>query len=221
MPTRYNDPTLDITEAALEREHKLPRGLLTAIRTKGERSNSDQVSPKGARGVYQFMPATWNKFADPGSKPTDSDAAATAAARYMAYAMKQYGDVGAAIAEYNGGPRAAKQYLRTGDPGNKETREYVKRVKDYLNTQPTTPTPVVSEAPLMGAPEGYTAEGTPQEAPEEYTAEAAPEEYTAEAAPQISQVLGLEAAFLNPPEATPDTELDAKIRLIVGEVFSG
>jgi hypothetical protein len=122
----FNDPTLGVTEAALEQEFALPRGLLTAIRTKGERSNSDQVSPKGAKGVYQFMPDTWAKFAEPGADPRDAEAAALAAARYMAYASKLYGgNPGAMLAEYNGGPKAAKKYLQTGDPGNAETRKYL------------------------------------------------------------------------------------------------
>lgn len=134
MALKYNDPSFDTTEAVLEKEYNLPPGLMAAIRTRGERSNNDQVSPKGARGVYQFIPATWNKFADPGTDPTDPDASATAAARYLSYAMKQYdGNVGAVVAEYNGGPKAAKSYLRTGDPGNKETRGYVQRVMGALN----------------------------------------------------------------------------------------
>lgn len=130
---RYDDPSLSVTEAVLEKQYDIPRGLMSAIRTRGERSNNNQVSPVGAKGIYQFMPATWDKFADPGTSPTDPEAAAVAAARYLAYGMKRYGgNVGAVVADYNGGPRAAKAYIRTGDPGNKETRGYVQRVMGAL-----------------------------------------------------------------------------------------
>lgn len=129
MAIKYNDPQFAALETRLESEYSLPTGIMAAIRTRGEKSNNNQVSPKGAAGVYQFMPDTWNKFADAGTKPTDPQAAATAAARYLAYANKLYkGDVGAMAAEYNGGPRAARKYIATGDPGNKETRDYVGRV---------------------------------------------------------------------------------------------
>jgi hypothetical protein len=131
----YKDPSFDLLEAGLEREYKLPRGLMSAIRTRGEKSNNNQVSPKGATGVYQFMPKTFLAYADPGTKATDPEAAAVAAARYLADASKWYGgDIGAMAAEYNGGPKAAKRYLATkkttgvGDPGNDETRGYVTRV---------------------------------------------------------------------------------------------
>lgn len=136
---KYNDPQFDMTEAVLEKRYNLPKGLMSAIRTGGEKSNSDQVSPKGAKGVYQFIPATWNKFSDPGTSPDDPEASAVAAARYLRYALNQYsGNVNAAIAEYNGGPRAAHAVIKTGDPGNNETRMYLKRVNAMLDNAPIT-----------------------------------------------------------------------------------
>lgn len=151
---RYDDPSLDVTEAALEAEFGLPQGLMAAIRTQGEKSNSDAVSPKGAKGVYQFIPSTWRQFAEPGSDPRDPDAAALAAARYLRYALDQYGgDVGAAAAEYNGGPKAAQKYLRTGDPGNNETRDYLKRVLPAVGAKsPAVP----SSTPIDIVPDTYS-----------------------------------------------------------------
>lgn len=141
---RYDDPMFSVMEGAHEINYGLPRGLMAAIRTRGERSNNDQTSPAGAKGVYQFMPATFAKFADKGASPTDPEAASLAAAKYLRYALDQYGgNVGAALAEYNGGPNAAKAYLRTGDPGNKETRDYIARalpaVRAPDGTIPTVP----------------------------------------------------------------------------------
>lgn len=141
----YNDPQFDILEANLEQEFGLPRGIMRGIRTKGERSNSNQVSPKGAAGVYQIMPATWKTvMADrPSAKPTDSDEAALAAARYLSRAMKETGttDIGALLAEYNGGRKVYNRYVESkartgvGDPGNDETRKYIAAVLPTVKGQ--------------------------------------------------------------------------------------
>lgn len=57
-PNSYLDPAYDRIESATEAKLGLPQGLLTAIRTKGERSDADQVSSSGARSVYQVTPET-------------------------------------------------------------------------------------------------------------------------------------------------------------------
>jgi hypothetical protein len=50
----FTDPDYLLIEESVEQKLKLPAGILAAIRTRGERSNADQVSPAGARTVYQF-----------------------------------------------------------------------------------------------------------------------------------------------------------------------
>ena len=62
MSRSYNDPHYDAIEHSLESEFNLPSGGMKAIRTRGERSNENQVSPVGARTVYQIMPATRSLF---------------------------------------------------------------------------------------------------------------------------------------------------------------
>ena len=47
---RYNPPELDEYASFVERRNGLPEGLIKAIKNAGERSNSNQVSPKGAQG---------------------------------------------------------------------------------------------------------------------------------------------------------------------------
>lgn len=216
MALRYDDPSFDMTEAVLEKQYNLPRGLMAAIRTHGERSNNDQVSPAGAKGVYQFIPSTWNKFADPGTSPTDPDAAATAAARYLAYAMKQYdGNIGAVVAEYNGGSKAAKAYLRTGDPGNKETRGYVQRVMGSLGGAGTGSYDQpqrwqrMAQAPMPMSPSPFGGD-----------------EYTT-TNPIVAQTPDISDVDLNVDLSTPDMDmiadnmLDNKIGSIVDEVLNG
>ncbi|KAG0771216.1 hypothetical protein G6F22_016675 [Rhizopus arrhizus] len=53
---RFDAPELNEYAASVEQQYDLPSGLLNALKNAGERSNSKQVSPAGARGVMQFMP---------------------------------------------------------------------------------------------------------------------------------------------------------------------
>ena len=211
MTLRYDDPSFDALEATLEKQYNLPRGLMSAIRTRGETSHNNQVSPKGAKGVYQFMPKTWVKFADPGTKPTDPEAAATAAARYLAYGMELYGgDVGATAAEYNGGPKAAKAYLRTGNPGNKETRKYVQRVLGGN----TGKAPIVVAAKVEPVPALQSIFGDSEDL---YRGES-----VAAFTPTETPDRNFEDGFTVPDmDSVKDTELENEIGRIVDEVLNG
>lgn len=130
---QYNDPRLDAFAEEIEDRYDLPPGVLVALKNAGERTNPGLTSPKGARGIMQFMPATMElqdgKFRHNPDNPFES---ILAAGRYMQHTLKyQYrGDVSKAIADYNGGPRAA-QGLTTGRL-NEETTNYLIRVRDYL-----------------------------------------------------------------------------------------
>ena len=63
-PISYKDPAWDTAEAEASKRTGVPQEVLAAIRLHGEKSNADQVSPAGARGVYQFMPKTERLFAN-------------------------------------------------------------------------------------------------------------------------------------------------------------
>lgn len=56
MVNSYKDPRFRIEEKQLEEKMNIPNGFLAGLRLGGERSNADQVSSKGAKGVYQFTP---------------------------------------------------------------------------------------------------------------------------------------------------------------------
>lgn len=130
---QYNDPRLDAFAEEIEDRYDLPPGVLVALKNAGERTNPGLVSPKGARGIMQFMPATMElqdgKFRHDPDNPFES---ILAAGRYMQHTLKyQYkGDVSRAIADYNGGPRAAEGL--TSGRLNEETTNYLMRVRDYL-----------------------------------------------------------------------------------------
>ena len=95
--------------------------LLSALVWQESRWNSQAVSPKGAIGLAQLMPATAR---DLGVNPADPAANLAGGARYLRYLLDQFGgDVEKALAAYNAGPG---RVLRAGGvPAIAETRAYV------------------------------------------------------------------------------------------------
>lgn len=139
----YNAPELNEYAAYVERQNGLPPGLINALKNAGERSNSGQVSPAGARGVMQFMPENLKKFGV--ADPTDPVQSIDGAARYLKETLRQYGgNIEAVIADYNGGPRQARRVMNGEQPAAPETRAYLERVRAELQRDGeayATPTP--------------------------------------------------------------------------------
>lgn len=127
----YNDPRLDAYAVTAAQREGVPAELMIALKNAGEKSGSTAVSPKGARGVAQFMPENLAKY---GVKdPTDPVESLDGMAKYLRDTMKQYnGDIRAVIADYNGGPRQAKAVLDGKLPPAAETSRYLRRVEDYM-----------------------------------------------------------------------------------------
>lgn len=149
----YDSPVLAsyITQAA-QREG-VPPGLMLGLIHAGERSNSGQVSPKGAAGVAQMMPENLAKFGV--TDPTDPVQSIDGMAKYLAATQKQYGGNQAAmIADYDGGPKQAAAVLRGETPPAAETAAYLARVTDYMNNHAIddfrfNPTPDQVDAALL------------------------------------------------------------------------
>jgi hypothetical protein len=136
---RYDDPRLNEYATQVERREGLPAGLLNSIKNRGERSNPDQVSPRGAVGVMQFMPKTWDQYGD--GDPKNPYASLDAAGRYFKDLLKRYnGSVDAAITEYNGGVKQARSVQTGGAPWDPETVGYLDRVRRGLGTDATIAT---------------------------------------------------------------------------------
>jgi soluble lytic murein transglycosylase-like protein len=94
----------------------VPVDLLGSIRTRGERSNADQVSPAGARSVYQITPQTRagiirNYGFDPWSSPY---AAAMGAAAILREGYQRTGSWEGSTQQYIGGLDPAKYGPQTG-----------------------------------------------------------------------------------------------------------
>jgi soluble lytic murein transglycosylase-like protein len=91
------------------------------------------VSPRGAKGLAQFMPATWAEWAPAGADPFDPAASIDTQARYMRWLMKQAGGARAALAAYNWGiGRVLRARARLGDAWETalpaETRGYLRKI---------------------------------------------------------------------------------------------
>ena len=133
----YNHPLLDAYAAQIEEANGLPAGMLRALKNAGEKSASGSTSPKGAKGVMQFMPRTAKEIGL--DDPTDPLASIEAAGRHTAKLQSQVGgDPSLIAAAYNAGPN--RQAIRNGQiPKIPETQQYVARVNDYLQNQSKMP----------------------------------------------------------------------------------
>ncbi len=87
------------------------------------------ISPVGAGGLMQFMPAT---AAEMGVDPFEPVSAIDGAARYLARDLARFGRVDLALAAYNAGPGAVAEH--NGVPPFTETQQYVQKVLNVLET---------------------------------------------------------------------------------------
>lgn len=102
----------------------VPPIVLAALLQAESGYNRWAVSPMGAQGIAQFMPAT---AAGMGLRdPFDPVQAIPAAGRLLGGHLRQFGSIPLALAAYNAGPGAVRRY--GGVPPYAETRAYVARI---------------------------------------------------------------------------------------------
>lgn len=109
----------------------LPPNFVESVAKAESGFNPAAVSPKGAIGVMQLMPAT---AASMGAEASDPAQNIEAGARLLRDLLLKYkGDVVKALAAYNAGEAAVDRYQ--GVPPYPETQHYVNTVvRDYLKT---------------------------------------------------------------------------------------
>jgi len=118
----------------------------------------DVVSPKGAIGLGQLMPATAKEL---GVDPTDPMQNLEGAAKYLSQQLKRFGDPSLALAAYNAGPTRVAKLGRV--PNIAETQNYVKTILGEGQTTMATPMDRAREEELR---QQMLASGTaPQAAP--------------------------------------------------------
>jgi len=103
--------------------------LLSALVWQESRWNPQAVSPKGAMGLAQLMPATAR---DLGVNPSDPMQNLIGGARYLRSLLDQFnGDLEKALAAYNAGPGRVSR--AGGVPAIAETRNYVASIVRHIS----------------------------------------------------------------------------------------
>lgn len=116
-------------------ENQIDLALLKAIIATESAFNTNAVSPKGARGLMQVMPATAQRFGvsddhsgSIASKLADPQINIAAGTRYLRYLFNLFpNDLELVIASYNAGEGAVKRYGNR-IPDYPETQNYVRSV---------------------------------------------------------------------------------------------
>ncbi len=103
--------------------HGVDPALLAAVAQQESGFDASAVSPAGAQGLMQFMPATARGL---GVDPFDPASAVDGAARYLADLTRQFGSTELGLAAYNAGPGTVRRH--GGIPPYPETQDYVRNV---------------------------------------------------------------------------------------------
>jgi soluble lytic murein transglycosylase-like protein len=123
IPTRYAQWANQAADAT-----GVPAAMILAVAAQESGFNPDAVSPKGAQGLMQFMPATWARYGQ--GSPFDPKAAIFAGAAYLRHLALKLGSWPLAIAGYNAGGQAV---VNAGYriPPYRETQHYVPAVLSH------------------------------------------------------------------------------------------
>jgi soluble lytic murein transglycosylase-like protein len=125
LPATIYDPFID----RVAEENGLDPALIKAVALVESGFNPKAVSPKGAQGLMQLMPATASRYGV--SNPHDPYQSLRGGAQHLRDLLDEFsGDVTLALAAYNAGSGAVRRH--GGVPAYKETREYVAKVERNL-----------------------------------------------------------------------------------------
>lgn len=124
--TRAATPESKALFSNLEAQYRLPRGLLDSVWTVESGRGANMLSPAGAMGHFQFMPATAQQYGL--TDPNNLQQSATAAARMYSDLLKANGgDLDRALAAYNWGQGNLSRSGLGAAPS--ETRKYIAAVE--------------------------------------------------------------------------------------------
>lgn len=127
-PAAPAEVAIAIAESA--QRHAVSVPLAQAVAWQESRFHQDVVSPKGARGVMQLMPATARSL---GVDAADLRANIDGGVGYLSLMLRTFeGDLPRALAAYNAGPGAVQRY--GGVPPYAETKAYVRAILGHLAT---------------------------------------------------------------------------------------
>ena len=120
--------TQSITEASLR--FAVPADWIRAVIKVESGGNPKAVSPKGAMGLMQIMPATWEPLRlhyHLGANPYDVHDNIVAGTALLRELYDRFGGAGF-LAAYNAGPSRYLSFLNAGEPLKEETRSYLTKL---------------------------------------------------------------------------------------------
>ena len=114
----------------VSKRHGVDFHLVKAVIKAESKFDHLAVSPKGAMGLMQIMPATGDHMGV--ANPFNPEQNIDGGVRYLKRLLKIFdNDLNLALAAYNAGPTAVKRYK--GIPPYAETRDYLKKVMEYYS----------------------------------------------------------------------------------------
>jgi hypothetical protein len=127
---------MDYRQAARDaaRKYGIDPDMFLRLIQQESRFRPDEVSPKGAIGLGQLMPATAKEL---GVDPTDPLQNLEGSAKYLSQQLKRFGSPDLALAAYNAGPTRVAKLGRI--PNIAETQNYVKKILGEGQTTMATP----------------------------------------------------------------------------------
>jgi len=111
-------------------QYGLDPNLMHAVISAESGYNPNAVSPAGAMGIMQLMPATAQRFGV--ADPYDPVANMHGGARYLRFLINLFNDLNLALAAYNAGENAVARYGNSIPPYS-ETQTYVTRVRQFYD----------------------------------------------------------------------------------------
>jgi len=112
------------------RAYRLEEALVKAVIKAESNYNPQSLSSKGAQGLMQLIPETARLMKV--SDPFDPAENIRGGSNYLRLMLDQFsGNLDLALAAYNAGPNAVQRH--GGIPPYTETRQYVQRVRQYLD----------------------------------------------------------------------------------------
>jgi soluble lytic murein transglycosylase-like protein len=113
-------------------KHKIDPALIKAVIKAESNFNHQAVSPVGAQGLMQLMPATASQLQVEDAFHPEKNI--EGGVRYLRYLLTLYhGNLTLALAAYNAGERAVAKHHNQVPP-YRETQNYVKRVLSFYNS---------------------------------------------------------------------------------------
>ncbi|EKN4788161.1 lytic transglycosylase domain-containing protein [Yersinia enterocolitica] len=153
VKTPYMLPGEDQQQARLkqlESQYNLPSTLLDRVYLNESNRGKNLLSPKGAEGPFQFMPATGRDYGlNTTADRMDFNKSSEAAAKYLADLLKDFdGDVNQAVASYNWGQGNVKKHGLGKAPA--ETRNYLQKIMPGLPAIHPQPSAVAANTDTSG-----------------------------------------------------------------------